>query len=102
MALVRDAQVTAVRMGLELPFHDRSMIKGEWTPSRTLITERTVISSGVVSLRKTVSENGLVGAGAVTRDVPGFAVAVGNQAGIVGDVRGQRTRNIVNGEGHVR
>ena len=79
------------------------MIRGEWTLSRTSIDERTVISGGVVPLRKTVDERALVGAGAVmTRDGPEFAMAVGNRAGIVGDVCEQRTRNIVDGEGHVR
>jgi len=79
------------------------MIKGEWALSRTLIKERVGISSGVVSLRKTVGERTLVGAGAVvTRDVPEFAMAVGSRAGIVGDVRERGTRNIVDGEGHAR
>jgi hypothetical protein len=43
---------------LQLLFDDQSMIRGEWTLSRTSIDERTIISGGVVPLRKTVDEKG--------------------------------------------
>ena len=72
---------------------DGAMIKDQWTLSRTLIREGAVISSGAVLLPRTVGKGALVGAGAVvTRDVPDFAVAVGNPARVVGDVRERRTR----------
>ena len=78
------------------------MVKGEWTLSRALIKRQTVIFSGVISLRKTVGERALVGADAVvTRGVPEFATAVGDRARIVGDACEPRTRNVLDGGGHV-
>ena len=79
------------------------MIKDEWTLSRTLIKARAVISSGVVLLPVTVGKEALIGAGAVvTRDVPDFAVVVGNPGKIIGDVRERRARSRANGEAHAR
>ncbi len=59
-----------------------------WTMSVTLIKSGTAIGSGVTVLPVTVGENALVGAGSVVvKDVPPFAIVVGNPARIIGDVR---------------
>jgi acetyltransferase-like isoleucine patch superfamily enzyme len=67
------------------------IITDDWTLSRTLIKRRAVIGSSVVLLPVTVGEGAFVGAGAVvTKDLPDYAIAVGNPARIVGDMRTAR------------
>ena len=62
-----------------------------WTLSRTLVRQRAVIGSGVTLLPVEVGMGALIGAGAVvTRDVPAFAIVVGNPCRIVGDIRDKR------------
>lgn len=74
---------------------DGRIITDDWTLSHTLVKRRAVISSSCVLLPITVGEGALLGAGAVvTRDVPDFAVVVGNPARIVGDVRERRPKPV--------
>ena len=64
-----------------------------WTLLRTLVKRRAVISSSVVLLPVTVGEGALIGAGSVvTREIPAYALAVGNPARVIGDVRERRAR----------
>ena len=72
---------------------DGRMITDEWTLSPTCIGRRAVICSSVVLLPVNVGEGAMIGAGSVvTRDVPAYALAVGNPARVVGDVRERRAR----------
>lgn len=67
------------------------MIDADWTLSPTLIKRRAVIGSGVTVLAVTIGQASLVGAGSVvTRDVPDYAIVIGNPARTVGDVRDRR------------
>lgn len=63
----------------------------DWTCTPTYVKRRASIGSGAVILcGVTIGEQALVGAGAVvTKDVPPFAVVVGNPARVIGDVRDQ-------------
>jgi UDP-2-acetamido-3-amino-2,3-dideoxy-glucuronate N-acetyltransferase len=66
-----------------------------WTLSHTLIKRSAVIGSSTVLLPVTVGEYALTGAGSVvTRDVPAYAIVVGNPARIVGDVRERRPKSM--------
>lgn len=68
----------------------RPLGKGDWTLSPTLVKARASIGSGAVILPVSIGTGALIGAGAVvTRDIPDFAIAVGNPARVVGDVREQ-------------
>lgn len=67
---------------------------GGWTLSTTRIGRAAAIGSGAVVLPVTIGEGALIGGGAVvTRDVPPFALVVGNPARVVGDVRDRRPVN---------
>jgi acetyltransferase-like isoleucine patch superfamily enzyme len=69
----------------------RMIGNGSWTLSRTLVKCRAVIGSGVTLLPIIVGKGALVGAGTVvTRDVPEYAIVVGNPSRIVGDMRERR------------
>jgi UDP-2-acetamido-3-amino-2,3-dideoxy-glucuronate N-acetyltransferase len=65
----------------------------DWTCTPTHVQRRASIGSGAVILcGVTIGEQALVGAGAVvTKDVPPFAIVVGNPAKVIGDVREKRT-----------
>ncbi len=70
------------------------IIDADWTLSPTLVKRRAVIGSGVTVLPVTIGEACFVGAGSVvTRDVPDYAVVIGNPARTLGDVRDRRPRN---------
>jgi UDP-2-acetamido-3-amino-2,3-dideoxy-glucuronate N-acetyltransferase len=69
------------------------MIGENWTLSPTRIKRRAVIGSGVTLLPVIVGEGAMVAAGAVvTRDVPDYALVVGNPARVVGDIRERRQK----------
>jgi acetyltransferase-like isoleucine patch superfamily enzyme len=78
------------------------LIIDDWKLSRTLVKRRAVIGSSAVVLPVTVGEGAFVGAGAVvTKDIPDFAIAVGNPARIVGDMRMKRPdRSRLSGSAH--
>ena len=61
----------------------------DWTLSETTVQSRVSIGSNATILAGiTLGEGALIGAGAVVvRDVPPFAVVVGNPARVIGDVR---------------
>jgi acetyltransferase-like isoleucine patch superfamily enzyme len=63
--------------------------EADWQVIPTLVKRGASIGSGVTILAGlTIGEEALVGAGAVvTRDVPPYAIVVGNPARVVGDVR---------------
>jgi UDP-2-acetamido-3-amino-2,3-dideoxy-glucuronate N-acetyltransferase len=62
---------------------------GDWELTTTLIKRRASIGSNATIIAGiAVGEGALVGAGAVvTKDVPDYAVVVGNPARLIGDVR---------------
>ncbi len=67
------------------------LVTSEWTLSRTLIRRGASIGSSAVLLPIIVGKGALIGAGSVvTRDVPDYAIAAGNPARVVGDVREKR------------
>ena len=63
--------------------------EADWQVLPTLVKRGASIGSGATILAGiTIGEEALVGAGAVvTRDVPPYAIVVGNPARVVGDVR---------------
>ena len=63
--------------------------EAEWRVIPTLVKRRASVGSGATILAGiTIGDSALVGAGAVvTRDVPPYAIVVGNPARVVGDVR---------------
>lgn len=67
---------------------------GDWELTTTLIKKRASIGSNATIIAGVVvGEGALVGAGAVvTKDVPDYAVAVGNPARLIGDVRERERR----------
>ena len=66
--------------------------EADWQVVPTLVKRGASIGSGATILAGiTIGEQALVGAGAVlTRDVPPYAIVVGNPARVVGDVRERR------------
>lgn len=65
----------------------------DWTLTRTLVGRGASLGSNATILGGvTVAPRAMVGAGAVvTRDVPTYAVVVGNPARVIGDVRTRLT-----------
>ena len=67
------------------------MMKGRdaWTCLNTCVGRRASIGSGAVVLPGvTIGRNAMIGGGAVvTRNVPDFAIVVGNPARVIGDIR---------------
>jgi UDP-2-acetamido-3-amino-2,3-dideoxy-glucuronate N-acetyltransferase len=67
----------------------------DWELTRTIVCRRSSIGSNatiIAGLR--IGAEALVGAGAVvTRDVPDFAIVVGNPARIIGDTRDRENGN---------
>jgi UDP-2-acetamido-3-amino-2,3-dideoxy-glucuronate N-acetyltransferase len=69
------------------------MIEEDWTLSPTRIKRRAAIGSGVTLLPVTIGEGAMVAAGAVvTRDVPDYALVLGNPARVIGDSRDRRQK----------
>jgi UDP-2-acetamido-3-amino-2,3-dideoxy-glucuronate N-acetyltransferase len=67
------------------------MIGEDWTLSPSRIKRRAAIGSGATLLPVTIGEGAMVAAGAVvTRDVPDYALVLGNPARVIGDVRERR------------
>ncbi|MCK1364126.1 acyltransferase [Bradyrhizobium sp. 62] len=66
-------------------------ITDSWLMSRTSIEFRASIGSGCVILPVRIGTSSLIGAGSVvTKDVPPYAIAAGNPARVIGDVRDRR------------
>jgi UDP-2-acetamido-3-amino-2,3-dideoxy-glucuronate N-acetyltransferase len=65
----------------------------DWSVLRTRVRRRASIGSNATILPDvTIGTGAMVGAGAVvTRDVPDYAIVLGNPARIVGDVRNRET-----------
>jgi UDP-2-acetamido-3-amino-2,3-dideoxy-glucuronate N-acetyltransferase len=69
------------------------IIGKDWTLLPTRIKRRAAIGSGVTLLPVTVGEGAMVAAGAVvTRDVPDYALVLGNPARVIGDIRERRQK----------
>ena len=65
-----------------------------WSMSTTLVRQRAAIGSGVTILPVVIGESSIVGGGTVvTKDVPPFAIVVGNPSRVIGDVRERNPRN---------
>ena len=66
----------------------------DWAVERTFVKQGASIGSGsVIAPGVVIGESALVGAGAVvTKDVPPFAIVVGNPASVVGDTRAASRR----------
>jgi acetyltransferase-like isoleucine patch superfamily enzyme len=70
------------------PSFKRTGSKKEW--EKTLIKKGAVIGSGAVLFPVTIGKNSVVGAGSVvTKDVPDYAIVVGNPARVIG----KKTKN---------
>lgn len=69
---------------------------GDWELTKTVIKRRASVGSNATIIAGVViGEGALVGAGSVvTRDVPDYALVVGNPARIVGDVRDRETKHV--------
>ena len=68
--------------------HGKMIGADGWTLSRTLVKCRAVIGSGATLLPVEIGEGSVIGAGAVvTKDVAAYAIAAGNPARIIGDMR---------------
>lgn len=68
--------------------------RGDWQLSPTLVHSQASIGSGATILPVEIGEGVIVAAGAVvTRDVPAFAIVVGNPARVIGDVRQRRPKS---------
>jgi UDP-2-acetamido-3-amino-2,3-dideoxy-glucuronate N-acetyltransferase len=69
---------------------------GDWELTKTVIKRRASIGTNATIIAGVVvGEGALVGAGSVvTRDVPDYALVVGNPARVVGDVRERERKRI--------
>jgi acetyltransferase-like isoleucine patch superfamily enzyme len=71
-----------------------TLIKEEWELSLTRVRRCAVIGSGAIILPVVLGQYSFIGAGAVvTKDVPDYAVLIGNPGRVVGDIRDERSRN---------
>jgi UDP-2-acetamido-3-amino-2,3-dideoxy-glucuronate N-acetyltransferase len=70
---------------------------GDWELTTTLVKRRASIGSNATIIAGVaVGEGALVGAGAVvTKDVPDYAVVVGNPARVIGDVRDREGKRAI-------
>jgi acetyltransferase-like isoleucine patch superfamily enzyme len=72
-------------------------VRGKWRELKTVVKKGASIGAGaVICPGVTIGEYALVGAGSiVVRDVPDYAIIVGNPARIVGDVRDEEFKKKV-------
>jgi len=84
-------------------------VRGKWRELKTVVKKGASIGAGaVIGPGVTIGKYALVGAGSVvTKDVPEYAIVVGNPARIVGDVRNEKFKKKVrefleNGSGELR
>jgi UDP-2-acetamido-3-amino-2,3-dideoxy-glucuronate N-acetyltransferase len=70
---------------------------GDWELTARLVKRRASIGSNATTIAGVaVGEGALVGAGTVvTKDVPDYAVAVGNPARLIGDVRDRERKRVI-------
>jgi acetyltransferase-like isoleucine patch superfamily enzyme len=72
-------------------------VRGKWRELKTVVKKGASIGAGVVVCPGvTIGEYALIGAGSiVVKDIPNYAIVVGNPAKVVGDVRDEEFKKKV-------